>query len=116
MVMYLLGQSLEDLFNECGRHFSLKTVLMLADQILCRLEIMHTRRFIHRDVKPDNFLLGRGHRRHVVHLIDFGLAKYYRHPRSHQHVPYREGKNLTGTVRYASIKNQLGIGTTIIFW
>eukprot|EP01006_Ploeotia_vitrea_P018076 TRINITY_DN49339_c0_g1_i1.p1 TRINITY_DN49339_c0_g1~~TRINITY_DN49339_c0_g1_i1.p1 ORF type:complete len:396 (-),score=-7.25 TRINITY_DN49339_c0_g1_i1:88-1275(-) len=109
MVMDLLGKSLEDCFNDCDRKFSLKTTLMLADQILSRIEIIHTKCFIHRDIKPDNFLMGRGVRRSMVYAIDFGLAKLYRDPRSHSHVPYREGRSLTGTARYASVNAHLGI-------
>jgi serine/threonine protein kinase len=70
---------------------------------------MHSRSYIHRDVKPDNFLIGTGSRKHIVHVIDFGLAKKYQDPRNGRHIPYIEGKNLTGTARYASINTHIGI-------
>lgn len=109
LVMDLLGYSLEDLFNRCGRRFSLKTVLMIADQTLLRIEYIHSKSFIHRDIKPDNFLMGLGRRSNIVYVIDFGLAKRYRDPKTHVHIMYRENKHLTGTPRYASINNHLGI-------
>lgn len=109
LVMELLGPNLEDLFNFCQRKFSLKTVLMLVDQMIGRVEHVHSRSFIHRDMKPENFVMGIGKYCNKLYIIDFGLAKRYRDTRTKVHIPYREDKNLTGTARYASVNAHLGI-------
>ncbi|KAM7490425.1 hypothetical protein LguiA_033346 [Lonicera macranthoides] len=109
LVLDLLGPSLEDLFVYCGRKFSLKTVLMLADQMISRVELVHAKGFLHRDIKPDNFLMGLGRKANQVYIIDFGLAKRFREPTTSRHIPYRENKNLTGTARYASCNTHMGI-------
>ena len=108
MIMDLLGPSLEDLMNKNNKKFSLKTVLMCTDQMLKRIEYVHMRRIIHRDIKPDNFTIGVNKNSHRIYIIDFGLAKKYMSS-TFDHIKYREGKGLTGTARYASINTHLGI-------
>lgn len=103
MVMELLGHSVEQLFEMCNHKLSLKTVLMLADQMITSLEFMHKMNYIHRDVKPANFAIGIGNNRNKLFLIDLGLAKLYRNPNTHQHFNFTENNDLTGTAKFASL-------------
>ena len=94
---------------------SLKTTLVLADQLLRRLGTLHSNQYLHRDIKPENFLLGTGERGNIVYMTDLGLAIYgqpdYWAPGS---TPIRDvtarHPQLLGTCRYASIQGHLGIG------
>ncbi|KAL8455142.1 hypothetical protein Emag_000979 [Eimeria magna] len=97
MVMELLGPSLEDLFNLCSRQFTLRTILMIADQVGRRMTVR-----LHAVESGLSAVCTQ------IYMIDYGLAKKYRDPKTHQHIPYRENKNLTGTARYASISAHLG--------
>mmetsp|Transcript_7939 Transcript_7939/g.25247 ORF Transcript_7939/g.25247 Transcript_7939/m.25247 type:complete len:337 (+) Transcript_7939:78-1088(+) len=109
LVMDLLGPTLEDLRSYCRGKFNLKTVLMLMDQMMCRVEFVHAKGLLHRDIKPDNFLIGLGMKANMVHLVDFGLAKPYRDFTTQEHIPYREGKTLVGTANFCSINAHLGL-------
>ena len=101
MVMDRLKWSLDELFEDCGGQFTLKTTLLIAVQAIQRIQQLHDKGYLHRDIKPENFMMGRNHKRNVIYLIDMGLSKRYL--KNDEHVPFCEGKSLTGTARYASM-------------
>ncbi|ORD99316.1 KC11 [Hepatospora eriocheir] len=106
MTMELLGKSLEKMFTLLDRKFTTKTIFMIAKQCIDRIEMLHFGSFIHRDIKPDNFMLDKTNQ--IIYMIDLGLCKEYRNPVTLQHRPYKEGKSLTGTARYASLNTHAG--------
>lgn len=107
LVLELLGPSLKDLLSYCGGKFSMKTVLMLADQLIRRLEHLHLKDLVHRDVGPHNFLMGLGRYGNVVYMIDFGMCAYSQPPPSNLH----SRKTTTiGTHSFASVSGHLLFG------
>ena len=108
LVMQLLGKSLENLFEE-KKIFSLKTVCMLGYQIVSILENMHNKHILHRDIKPDNFVMGINSSSQYLYLLDFGLAKKYRSSRTLRQIPLINRNKVVGTTRYMSINALKGL-------
>lgn len=109
LLMELLGKSLDKLFSENDKSFSYKTIFQIGYQMVERIQYVHSKGYIHRDIKPGNFVVGRGEKNKIIYLIDFGLSKRYIDPQTNKHIPYREGKGLTGTARYVSLFTHYGI-------
>lgn len=106
LVIPVLSKSLEDCVQMCKGRFTPKTTLMVADQMLMRIEYLHSKGIIHRDIKSENFMFGSKEKQNIVYLIDFGLSKRYHDGKSH--IPFKQGRSLTGTARYASIRTHQG--------
>ena len=108
LAMDQMGGSLESLFRRCGKKFSLKTVLMITDQVLRIIEWVHNCGIVHRDIKPQNFLVGRGALRNKVFLIDYGVSTMYIDPRTREHAMFTGNNGLIGTASYVSVNTHLG--------
>jgi len=98
MYMQLLGNSLSVLFKKNNYKFRYNTILNLGIQMLCIIKKVHNNNIIHRDIKPHNFVIGEDNQ---LYLIDFGLAKHYKH--NGKHIKKKIKNGLTGTAKYVSI-------------
>jgi serine/threonine protein kinase len=76
---------------------------------LCHLKHVHSRNYIHCDLKPSNIVMGIGMESAMVYLIDFGLSKEYRNPHTYKHIPCKRNLGLTGTAAFTSINSHLGL-------
>ena len=109
LIMELLGKSIDKLFSDCKKQFSYKTIFQIGYQMIERIEYIHSKGYIHRDIKPGNFVIGKGDKNKIIYIIDFGLSKRYIDKNTNNHIPYKEGKGLTGTARYVSLFTHYGI-------
>ena len=101
LVEPLLGQNLFNIFIQNGMQFSLEDICLISIQVIERIQFVHSHFIIHRDIKPDNFLIGKEDP-NVIYLVDFGLSKKYRSSTTKKHVPFRITGKLTGTLRFSS--------------
>ena len=109
LIMELLGKSIDKLFSDNKKQFSYKTIFQIGYQMMQRIEYVHSKGYIHRDIKPGNFVIGKGDKSKIIYIIDFGLSKRYIDKNTGKHIPYKEGKGLTGTARYVSLFTHYGI-------
>jgi len=79
------------------------------------ISIIHSRGYLYRDIKPENFVMGLNKKNNTIFIVDFGLSKRYKDKKTNEHIPYRENKGLVGTARYVSLNTHLGIGIIRIY-
>lgn len=109
LLMELLGPSLQSRFDKSPHNrFSIKTTLMLAEQLIHRVQFLHQKDFLYNDIKPDNFVFGRGVYKDKVYIIDFGFAKRYKNRRTKEHIPFKKECRMRGTARFVSIRTHKG--------
>ena len=107
MIMELLGDSLENVFEENNKKMDINKVCKIAIQIIKGLETIHRVGIIHRDIKPSNFMFGTGDEKDKLYIMDFGLSKLWFEDQ--KHIQYKNDRSMIGTPRYASVNIHMGI-------
>ncbi len=104
LVEELLGNSLSFFFDKCNKNFSLKTVSILAIQILELIKHIHSKYQLHRDIKPENFVTGIKNKgnEHQIYMIDFGISKKYYDKKNERHIKFTTGNRLIGNLKFCS--------------
>nr|XP_027201368.1 casein kinase I-like [Dermatophagoides pteronyssinus] len=106
LVLELLSENLDAVFRSYGYNFTSHEVVFFVRQIVLLLKLVHGENYIHRDVKPQNFVLGVGANRNRVYIIDFGLSQLYRS--EGRHIQFSYQNRVVGTIKFASINSLLG--------
>ncbi|ETW81271.1 hypothetical protein HETIRDRAFT_318767, partial [Heterobasidion irregulare TC 32-1] len=109
-----VGVTLEQLHKVCRGTLSLRTVAILALEMIERIEFVHSRGIILRDVKPQNLAMDLGNCSSLLYMFDFGLAKPYIDLTTNDHIPFRTGLVSVGTARYMSYNVHFGRGMSFI--
>ena len=102
LIMPLLGKSLKELYISKNSNLEFKDICLISIQIIERIKWVHSQNIIHRDIKPDNFLIGLEDP-DIIYLIDFGLSKKYKSSTTGKHINFSEVKKFTGSVSFASV-------------
>ena len=110
MITDLLGPNIQDIMDNIeGKKFTMKSTLILVEQMLQRLKDLHNKGIIHRDIKPENFCIGKGKNEKIVYMIDFGLSRHYLIEKTQQHIPMKSDRAIVGTLRYISMNCHEGL-------
>ena len=108
LIEEMLGLSIQELWKvNISKKDLLKNLCMLALQMIDRLQYIHSKDIIHKDIKPNNFLIGRKDPKNI-YLIDFGFSQKYRSSRTGKHIQFKKAKIMCGSLKYLSINGNKG--------
>lgn len=108
MIMEILDKNLDQILQECNSKFELSTVLKLGYDIIELLKQVHNAGFLHRDIKPNNFMIGKGRHKKDLYIMDFGLSKQFIN-KDGKHINFKIERSLVGTARYTSLNIHIGL-------